>query len=45
VQPDFAFFGQKDAAQVAIINKMVHDLNFDVRIVVCPIIREADDWL
>jgi pantoate--beta-alanine ligase len=42
VQPDFAFFGQKDAAQVAIINKMVRDLNFDVRIVVCPIVREAD---
>jgi pantoate--beta-alanine ligase len=42
VQPDFAFFGQKDAAQVAIVNKMVHDLNFDVRIVVCPIVREAD---
>jgi pantoate--beta-alanine ligase len=42
VQPDLAFFGQKDAAQAAIVNKMVHDLNFDVRIVVCPIIREAD---
>jgi pantoate--beta-alanine ligase len=42
VQPDFAFFGQKDAAQLAIINKMVVDLNFDVRIVVCPIVREAD---
>jgi pantoate--beta-alanine ligase len=42
VQPDFAFFGQKDAAQVAVINKMVHDLNFDVRIVVCPIVRESD---
>jgi pantoate--beta-alanine ligase len=42
VQPAFAFFGQKDAAQVAIVNKMVLDLNFDVRIVVCPIIREAD---
>ncbi len=42
VQPDLAFFGQKDAAQVAIVNKMVSDLNFDVRIVVCPIIREAD---
>ncbi len=42
VQPDFAFFGQKDAAQVAIVNKMVRDLNFDVRIVVCPIVREAD---
>lgn len=42
VQPDFAFFGQKDAAQVAVINKMVLDLNFDVRIVVCPIVREPD---
>ena len=42
VQPDFAFFGQKDAAQVAVVNKMVLDLNFDVRIVVCPIVREAD---
>lgn len=42
VQPDFAFFGQKDAAQVAIINKMVRDLNFDVLIVVCPIVRETD---
>jgi pantoate--beta-alanine ligase len=42
VQPDFAFFGQKDAAQVAVVNKMVSDLNFDVLIVVCPIVREAD---
>jgi pantoate--beta-alanine ligase len=42
VQPDFAFFGQKDAAQVAVINTMVRDLNFDVRIVVCPIVRESD---
>jgi pantoate--beta-alanine ligase len=42
MQPDFAFFGQKDAAQVAIVNKMALDLNFDVRIVVCPIVREAD---
>ncbi len=42
VQPDFAFFGQKDAAQVAVINKMVRDLNFDLRIVVCPIVRESD---
>ena len=42
VQPDFAFFGQKDAAQVAIVSKMVRDLNFDARIVVCPIVREAD---
>ena len=42
VQPDFAFLGQKDAAQVAIINKMVQDLNFDIKIIVCPIVREAD---
>jgi pantoate--beta-alanine ligase len=42
VQPDLAFFGQKDAAQVAVVKKMVRDLNFDVHIVVCPIIREAD---
>jgi len=42
VQPDLAFFGQKDAAQVAIIQKMVRDLNFDVEIVVCPTVREPD---
>ena len=42
VQPDFTFFGQKDAAQVAIVSKMVRDLNFDIRIVVCPIVRESD---
>jgi pantoate--beta-alanine ligase len=42
VQPDFAFFGQKDAAQVAVIQKMVRDLGIPVEIVVCPIVREAD---
>ena len=42
VEPDLAFFGQKDAAQVAIIRRMVRDLNFPVEIVVCPIVREAD---
>ncbi len=42
VAPDVAFFGQKDAAQAAIIRKMVADQNFDVEIVVCPIVREAD---
>lgn len=42
VQPDMAFFGQKDAAQVAVIRKMVRDLNFPVQIVVCPIVRETD---
>jgi pantoate--beta-alanine ligase len=42
VEPDLAFFGQKDAAQVAIIRRMVRDLNIPVEIVVCPIIREPD---
>jgi pantoate--beta-alanine ligase len=42
VEPDLAFFGQKDAAQVAIIRRMVRDLNIPVRIVTCPIKREAD---
>jgi len=42
VEPDAAFFGQKDAVQVAIIRRMVRDLNFAVRIVVCPIVREPD---
>jgi len=42
VEPDVAFFGQKDAAQVAIIRRMVRDLMFTVAIVVAPIIREPD---
>ena len=42
VEPDVAFFGQKDAAQLAIIRKMVRDLNFSVEIEACPIIREPD---
>ena len=42
VEPDTAFFGQKDAAQVAIIRRMVRDLNLSVEIVVCPIVREPD---
>jgi pantoate--beta-alanine ligase len=42
VLPDLAFFGQKDAAQVAVIRKMVRDLNFDVHIFVCPTVRESD---
>jgi pantoate--beta-alanine ligase len=42
LEPDLAFFGQKDAAQVAIIRRMVRDLNFPVEIIVCPIVREPD---
>jgi pantoate--beta-alanine ligase len=42
VEPDAAFFGQKDAAQVAIIRRMARDLNFPVEIVVGPIVREPD---
>lgn len=42
VQPDFAFFGQKDAQQAAVINQMIKDLKYSVQIVVCPIVRESD---
>jgi len=42
VEPDAAFFGQKDAAQVAIIRRMARDLHLPVEIKVCPIVREAD---
>lgn len=40
VQPDYAFFGQKDAQQLVIIKKMVKDLNVPVKIISCPIVRE-----
>jgi len=42
VSPDFAYFGQKDAAQVAVLRAMVHDLNFPVELVVCPTVREPE---
>ena len=42
VQPDKAFFGQKDFQQLAIINEMVRRMNLSVEIVPCPIVREAD---
>lgn len=42
VQPDRAYFGEKDAQQLAIIKHMVQDLNMDIEVVGCPIVREED---
>jgi pantoate--beta-alanine ligase len=42
VSPDMAFFGQKDFQQTVVIRRLVEDLNFPVRIALCPIVREAD---
>lgn len=42
VNPDRAYFGQKDAQQVAVIQQMAQDLDFDLQVVVCPTVREPD---
>ncbi len=42
VQPDRAYFGQKDAQQTVVLRQMVRDLNFDLALIVCPIVREPD---
>lgn len=42
VQPDRAYFGQKDAQQVVVVQRMVRDLNFPIEIITCPIVREPD---
>ena len=42
VTPDRAYFGEKDAQQLIVVKKMVKDLNFDIEIIGCPIIRESD---
>jgi pantoate--beta-alanine ligase len=41
-EPDFAFFGQKDAAQVSVLRRMIADLRMGLDLVVCPIVREED---
>ena len=42
VQPDRAYFGQKDAVQVAVLRRMVRDLSFTLELVACPIVRDSD---
>jgi pantoate--beta-alanine ligase len=42
IPADHAYFGQKDAAQVAVLRQMVRDQNFDIELIICPIVREKD---
>jgi pantoate--beta-alanine ligase len=42
IRPDCAFFGQKDAVQVAVLRKLVDDLDMDVELIACPIVRDKD---
>lgn len=42
VKPDRAYFGQKDAQQLAVVKRMVRDLNMDIEVIGCPIVREED---
>lgn len=42
INPDYAFFGQKDAQQTAVIKQMVYDLKYGIEIIECPIVREKD---
>ncbi|WP_352399357.1 pantoate--beta-alanine ligase [Anaerotignum sp.] len=42
IGPDKAYFGQKDAQQVAVMKRLVRDMNFEVEIISCPIVREED---
>ena len=42
VKPDYAFFGQKDAQQAAVIKRMVEDLKYKIEVIICPIVREPD---
>jgi pantoate--beta-alanine ligase len=42
IRPDYAFFGQKDAQQSAVIQRMIIDMKYNIELVICPIVREPD---